>query len=148
MFDTIGRSRGTDFFRIAEQHPEASPEHPGRCPASRLSRRTRSSRPAASEPWVGLVGAKTPTGASCAIKRQPALLLLLRAEHGDRLHGQAGLYAEEGAQAAVAAVELEVHQAVGGRAHRRAAVALDPVARNPQASPLLNKGRESSARAQ
>ena len=64
--------------------------------------------------------------------RQPALLLLLGAEHRDRLHGQAGLDAEEGAETAVATVELEVHQAGGDRAHRRAAVAVDPVPDQPE----------------
>src|SRR5437588_533441 len=46
-------------------------------------------------------------------RRQPALLLLLGAEHGDRAHRQPRLDAEEGAQAAVAAVELHVHEPGG-----------------------------------
>ena len=70
-------------------------------------------------------------------RRQPALLLLLRAEHGDRLHRQPGLHPEEGAQAAVAAVEFHVDQPDGDRAHRRAAVPLDAVADDAQlAHPL------------
>ena len=78
-------------------------------------------------------------GGQLGHRRQPPLPLLLRAEHGDRLHGQPGLDAEEGAQAAVAAVELEVDQTVGDRAHRRAAVALDPVADDPEAAKLLDQ---------
>jgi hypothetical protein len=59
---------------------------------------------------------------------QPALLLLLRAEHRDRLHRQAGLNAEAGPEAPVAAVKLHRHQARGQRAHAGAAVAVDVLA--------------------
>ena len=50
----------------------------------------------------------------------------------DRAHGQPGLHAEEGAHAAVAAAELHVDQTRRGGAHRRAAVALEPVADQPE----------------
>ena len=60
--------------------------------------------------------------------RKPALALLVGAEQVDRAHRQAGLHAEERAEAAVAAVDLHVHEAPGERAHPRAAVALDVVA--------------------
>ena len=79
-------------------------------------------------------------------RRQPALLLLLGAEHGDRAHRQPRLDAEEGAQAAVAAVELHVHQPGGDCAHRRAAVALDAVADQPQlAEPPVERQRHLGA---
>jgi hypothetical protein len=39
---------------------------------------------------------------------------------------------QEGAEAAVAAIDLHVHQAAGRRAHRRAAVALDVLADDAQ----------------
>ena len=54
---------------------------------------------------------------------QPPLLLLLGAEHRDRLHGQPGLHAQERAEAAVAAVQLHVDEAAGDRVEARAAVA-------------------------
>ncbi len=110
------------------------------------SRRAEVSRPTESEPWVGSVRANAPRVVQLRHRGQPPLLLLLRAEHRDGLHGQSGLDAEEGAQAAVAAVELEVDQAVGDRAHRRAAVALDPVAHDPEApQPLDQVTRELRA---
>ena len=59
---------------------------------------------------------------------KPAFALLVGAEQVDRAHRQAGLHAEERAQAAVAAVDLHVHQPPGQRAHPRTAVALDVVA--------------------
>jgi hypothetical protein len=71
--------------------------------------------------------------------RQPALLLLLRPEHGDRLHSRPGLNAQELAQAAVSAVDLHVYQPGGDRAHRRAAVPLDAVADNAEPGQLLDQ---------
>src|SRR5439155_23412384 len=58
---------------------------------------------------------------------QPPLLLRLGTEQRDRPHRQPRLYPEEGAQAAVAAVDFHVHQAGGDRAERRAAVPVDAV---------------------
>ena len=63
---------------------------------------------------------------------QPALLLLLRPEHVDRLHRQPRLHAEERAEAAVAAVQLHVDQAARERAHARAAVPGDVLAEEPE----------------
>jgi hypothetical protein len=88
---------------------------------------------------VRLGQGKGADGGELRHRRQPPLLLFLRAEQGDRLHGKPGLDTEEGAEAAVAAVELEVDQAVRDRAHRRAAVALDPVAHEPEPPQLLDQ---------
>ena len=57
----------------------------------------------------------------------------------DRAHRQPGLHAEEGAEAAVAAVELHVDQPGRDRAHRRAAVALDAVADDAQLGQPLDQ---------
>ncbi len=57
--------------------------------------------------------------------RQPARLLFLRAAHRDGLHGQAGVHAEEHAEAAVAAVQFHGDQPARHRAHPGAAVSLD-----------------------
>ena len=59
--------------------------------------------------------------------RQPVALLLLGAEGEDRVHYQAGLHADEGAQAGVAALELLVDQAVGDVVQSGAAVLLRQV---------------------
>ena len=64
--------------------------------------------------------------------RQPALLLRLRAEQGDRLHRQPRLDAQERAEAAVAAVQFHVDQAAGERAHPRTSVALDVLPVEPE----------------
>jgi hypothetical protein len=61
-------------------------------------------------------------------RRQPALLLLLGAEHLDRLHRQVRVNAEERAHAAVGARPLHAHEARGHGRHARAAVALDRAA--------------------
>ncbi len=71
---------------------------------------------------------------------QPALLLLVGAEHCDRLHGESGLDAEEGAEAAVTAVQLHVDEPAGSRAHRRTAVALDAVAGETELAQPLDQG--------
>ena len=92
------------------------------------SRRTRVSSATESEPWSGSVRANAPVCSTRAMPGQPALALLLGAEQVDRSHRQAGLHAEERAEAAVAAVDLHVDEAPGERAHPRAAVALDAVA--------------------
>ena len=55
---------------------------------------------------------------------EPAVLLLLRPEHRDRVHGEAGVDAVEGAHRAVAARELHRHEAGGERAEPGHAVAL------------------------
>src|SRR5918997_7048765 len=60
--------------------------------------------------------------------RQPAPLLLLVPEQGDRGHGEAGVDPEEGADAAVAPAQLHADQAGGHRAQPRAAVAGDGAA--------------------
>ena len=60
--------------------------------------------------------------------RQPARLLLLRAAHRDRQHGQARVHAEEHAEAAVAAVQFHRDQPARHRAHPGAPVALDVLA--------------------
>ena len=44
-------------------------------------------------------------------RRQPALLLFLAAQQVDRAHGQSGLHAHEGGDAAVAAGQLQGHHA-------------------------------------
>ena len=59
-----------------------------------------------------------------------------RAEHRDRLHGQAGVDAEEGADAAVAPRELPLHQPDRDRREAGAAVALDGAAGDPELSQL------------
>ena len=80
-------------------------------------------------------------------RRQPALLLLLGAEQVDRLHRQPRLDAEERAEAAVAAVQLHVHQAARERAHARAAVALRcPRRSRPSSASRRISGHGSSAR--
>jgi hypothetical protein len=61
-------------------------------------------------------------------RRQPPLLLLLAAERRDRAHRKPGLHSQQNPEAAVAAAELHLDQTGGDRAHRRTAVALDPVA--------------------
>ena len=61
---------------------------------------------------------------------QPALLLLVVAEQPDRGHGQAAVHGVEGAEAAVAAGQLEGDQALGQRAHAGAAVAGERAARH------------------
>jgi len=60
--------------------------------------------------------------------RQPARLLLLRAAHRDRDHGQARVYAEHHAEAAVAAVQFHRDQPARHRAHPGAPVSLDVLA--------------------
>jgi hypothetical protein len=72
--------------------------------------------------------------------RQPAPLLLLGAQHGDRAHREPGLHAHERGQAAVAARELHGDQARGQRVDVRAAVAFDAVADDADASELLDQG--------
>src|SRR6185312_6328722 len=72
--------------------------------------------------------------------RQPGLLLLLRSEHRDRLHGQPGLYADEGGDTAVATAELHVDQSGRERVHRRATVALDAVTDDAQLAELFDQG--------
>ena len=67
------------------------------------------------------------------------LLLFLGAEHRDGAHGESGLYAEERAEAAVAAVEFHVHQPGRDRAHRRAAVPVDAVADDSELGQLSNQ---------
>ena len=96
------------------------------------SRRALVSSATESEPCSGSVSANAPTFSSRAMRRQPALLLLLRAEHVDRLHRQPRLDAEERAEAAVAAVQLHVDQAARERAHARAAVPVDVLAVEPE----------------
>jgi hypothetical protein len=59
---------------------------------------------------------------------KPARLLVIGSEQVDRLHGEAGLHPEERTEAAVAAVELHVHQTTRERAHPGASVALDVLA--------------------
>ncbi len=60
--------------------------------------------------------------------RQPARLLLLRAAHRDRQHGQARVHAEEHAEAAVTAVQFHRDQPARHRAHPGAPVSLDVLA--------------------
>ena len=61
---------------------------------------------------------------------QPALLLLVVAEQPDRGHRQAAVHGVEGAEASVAAGQLEGGQALGERAHAGAAVAGERAARH------------------
>jgi hypothetical protein len=63
---------------------------------------------------------------------QPALLLLLRAEHGDRPHRQPRLHAQPRPQAAVTAIELHVDEPAADRVQPRTAVPLDVLADDPQ----------------
>ena len=72
-------------------------------------------------------------------RRQPALLLLVGAEHRDRLHGEVRVHAVERAHAAVRARPLHAHEARGGRAHARAAVAVDRPARHLQRRDLRDQ---------
>ena len=72
-------------------------------------------------------------------RRQPALLLLLGAEHRDRLHREVRVHAVERAHAAVRARPLHAHEAGGGRAHPRAAVAVDRPARHLQRRDLRDQ---------
>ncbi len=72
--------------------------------------------------------------------RQPAVLLLLGAEHRDRLHRQPGLDPEERPKAAVAAVELHVDEAAGDRVEARAAVAVDVLADDGEFPEPLDQG--------
>jgi hypothetical protein len=59
---------------------------------------------------------------------EPAVALLVGAEHVDRLHGEVRVHAEERPHAAVGARPLHAHEAGRGRAHARAAVPLDDAA--------------------
>ena len=77
---------------------------------------------------IGLGERERPDRVQCGHRRQPALLLLLRAAHRDRLHGQPGVHAEEGAQRPVAAVQLHVDEPAGHGAHAGGAVAVDVLA--------------------
>ena len=72
--------------------------------------------------------------------REPALLLVLGAAVGDRAHGESGLDADEGADAAVSAGELHGDQPGGQRVHGRAAVALQPVTDEACRAELLDDG--------
>ena len=96
------------------------------------SRRARVSSATESDPWSGSVRANAPIASQPRHRGQPARLLLLGAEHVDRLHRQPGLHAEERAEAAVAAVQLHVHEAARERAHAGAAVAADVLPHEPQ----------------
>ena len=103
------------------------------------SRRAEVSSATESEPCSGSVSANAPSLSSRAIGGSHRCFCSSRAEHRDRLHRQAGLHPEEGAQAAVAAVELHVHQPGRDRAHRRAAVPLDAVADDAELGQLLDQ---------
>ena len=72
-------------------------------------------------------------------RRQPALLLLLRAEHVDRPHGQTVLHAEEGVDAAVAAGQLQGHHACRQPGQTRAAIAGDGAPDHAQLGDLRNE---------
>ena len=71
-------------------------------------------------------------------RRQPVPLLLLGPAVGDRAHGQPRLHPDEGADAAVAAVELHRDQPGRQRVHRRTSVALDTVADQTGGTELLD----------
>ena len=62
------------------------------------------------------------------------------AQHGDGLHRQACLDADEGPEAAVTPAELHVDEADRQRVEVGAAVADDPVAHDPQGAQLLHEG--------
>jgi hypothetical protein len=71
--------------------------------------------------------------------RQPARLLLRRAAHRDRQHGQACVHAEEHAEAAVAAVQFHRDQPARHRAHPGAAVAFDVLAEDAELGQPLDQ---------
>ena len=96
------------------------------------SRRALVSSATESEPCARLGQRERPDLLQLRQRGQPALLLLLRAEHVDRLHRQPGLDAEERPEAAVAAVQLHVDQAARQRAHARAAMPADVLAVEPE----------------
>ena len=100
-----------------------------------------------SEPWSGSVSANAPIFSivDMAAASGP---LLLRAAHRDRLHGQARVYAEERAQAAVTPVQLHVHQPARHRAHLGRAVALMLSPTIPSSGSRRINGHASSARSQ
>src|SRR5680860_569608 len=93
----------------------------------------------ASEPWAASVRANAPSRSSRAIPGSQTLLLLLRAEHPDGAHGQPRLDSLEGAQAAVAPIQLHVDQTGRHRAHRRASVADDAVTDDVERAHLLDQ---------
>ena len=92
----------------------------------------------ASEPWSGSVSANAPICVEVGHRRQPALLLLLGAEHRDRLHREVGVHAEERADAAVRARPLHAHQA---RPRSRSC----PGSRSPRSSPPASLQRRRSS---
>ena len=104
------------------------------------SRRAVVSSETESEPWSGSVRANAPILSSRAMRREPELLLVLGAAVGDRAHGESGVDADEGADAAVAAGELHGDQPGGQRVHGRAAVALQPVTDEACRAELLDDG--------
>ena len=97
------------------------------------------SRPTESDPWSGSVSAKAPIFSSAGHRGQPLLLLLLRAQHGDRLHGQPGLDPDEGGEATVATTQLHVDQPDRERVEVGTAVPDDPVADDAQRAELLDQ---------
>ncbi len=73
-------------------------------------------------------------------RREPALLLLLGPEQIDRFHRQPGLDAEEGTEAAVAAMDLHVDQPAGERAHAGTAIARDVLAEQAELGKPMHEG--------
>ena len=77
------------------------------------------------EPKSGSVRPKQPSFSPFCMTGQPGLLLLVAAEGVDGIHHQRRLHADEGAHAAVAALQFLHHQAVFDVRHSGAAVALE-----------------------
>ena len=83
-------------------------------------------------PVVGLGQSERTQALHPRHRRQPALLLLLAAQHRDRAHRQSGLDAQEHAEAAIAPAQLHLDQPGRDDAHRRTPIALDPVSDQPK----------------
>ena len=78
-----------------------------------------------SEPASGSVRPKQPIDLARVHRRQPALLLLLRAQRPDREHRERALHGDGAADARVARLELQARQAVGDGARAGEAVAVE-----------------------
>ena len=109
------------------------------------SRRARVRIEPGSEPASGSVRPKQPIASPAAMRGQPLLLLLLRAPAVDRVHRQRALHGDEAAHAAVAGLELQAGEAVGGRARAGAAVALEVHAEHAELAELASRARAGCA---
>ena len=90
-------------------------------------------------PQSGSVSPKQPMTSPAAIRGSHSCFCSSRAAPPDREHGERALHRDEAAHPAVARLELQAREAVGGRARAGAAVALEVHAEQPELAQLLRQ---------